>query len=142
MASDTPAKISLELIEQIEAEIKELRQAEALESQIREMTAAKRERVMTLWKRALTSQEESAKAIPPIPAPIEIPKRELPLSVERPFGAPGAPRDMLATEAKPASSKGATAILQAENAKKAPSAQQVFQSLNRLVGKSEGTLKQ
>jgi hypothetical protein len=153
----------MELIESIEAEMKDLRQLDTLESQIREMAALKRERVMALWKLALAGQAKAAvaavaaDAVPiaeaaPAP-PVALPKRsaaggerarERPSdrSGERPFGAPGAPRDLLAESGatqKIENGAGASALLNTAN--RAPSAQQVFQSLNRLVGGKAEPLK-
>lgn len=153
------AKTSLEIIEMIEMEMKELRQMEALEAQAREMAASKRERVMMLWKMALAGQTvnplaaESAasKAATPVEA---VAAKQEPQDVQnvaasvpvgkapvRPFGSPGAPRDLLTesgTASKQLGGNGASALVNGDAIKRAPSAQQVFQSLNRLVGGSKG----
>lgn len=151
MALDMNSKSSSELIELIEAEMKELRQIETLETQIREMAAVKRDRVMSLWKTAIAANPRPVKqgflvqeaiAAPPKPesveaaAPIE---KSTPTvaAAPRPYGTPGAPRDLLAESGvspKVPSGNGASALVNADAAKRAPSAHQVFQSLNRLVG--------
>ncbi len=130
----------MELIESIEAEMKELRQLETLETQLREMAAQKRERVMALWKLALAESAKSAATAEAVsvpesaPPPVTLPKRNT-NPAERPFGAPGTPRDLLAESgAKPMIENGAGATALLNGANRAPSAQQVFQSLNRLVG--------
>lgn len=146
MALDMHSKNSSDLIELIEAEMKELRQIETLETQMREMAAAKRERVMGLWKRAIAANsrpsiQEAVAATPKVerieaPSPIESPKPAA-VPAARPYGTPGAPRDLLAesgVSAKITSGNGASALVNADTAKRAPSAHQVFQSLNRLVG--------
>jgi hypothetical protein len=136
------------MLEQIEIQLAELKQAEEIEAQVRAMVASKRERLAVLLKE-FASTRKLPEAVPNA-EPIPVDRRE------RPYGAPGAPRDLLAESgavaAKEVPSKGATVMLKpgalrseavparseagpARNeAAKAPSAQQVFESLNRLVG--------
>ncbi|MDX2267876.1 MAG: hypothetical protein NW208_07210 [Bryobacter sp.] len=147
------------MLEQIEIQLEELRQAEELEAQVRAMVAAKRQRLASLLREfagVRKQEQEAVLAAAPAPSAPEPVLEEKPLLEEkpvlqakkdRPYGAPGAPRDLLAESgAKPASqmaSKGATALLKDKNAvAKSPSAQHVFQSLNRLVGGTkDSTLK-
>lgn len=147
-AQNMQAKTSSEYLELIEAEMKELRQMEALEAQIREMAASKRERVMGLWKKALGGQPigipSVTEASPGKPEANEVSTVGGGLAAGktpvRPYGSPGSPRDLLAesgTTAKVPPGTGASALVNGEALKRAPSAQQVFQSLNRLVGGSK-----
>ncbi len=145
-----------EWTELIEIQMKELREAEKLEAQIREMLVAKRERLMQLWKLAAPAaapprpEAESfapAAEAAPLP-PFEASPPPAAALPERPYGSPGAPRDLLAESGAPAAnaipSTGVRELLkrQAAASAKAPSAQQVFQSLNRLVGGvKDSTLK-
>jgi hypothetical protein len=152
MAQDMQVKTSTEYLELIEVEMKELRQMEALEAQIREMAAGKRERVMGLWKKALGGQAigmpSVTEAAPAKPEANEVSTAGGGLAngktPVRPYGSPGAPRDLLAeagtasgTAAKIPQGNGASALVNGDALKRAPSAQQVFQSLNRLVGGSK-----
>ncbi len=147
-AQDMQAKTSTELLEVIEAEMKELRQMEALEAQIRELAAGKRERVLRLWKKALEGQTIGSPSV----AEAVLRKTEVSETSNtgtnspfgkapvRPFGSPGAPRDLLAESVstpKVPAGNGASALVSGDALKGAPSAQQVFQSLNRLVGGSK-----
>lgn len=147
-AQDMQAKTSSEFLELIEAEMKELRQMEALEAQIREMAASKRERVMGLWKKAIGGQvigmssvTESAAGKPEVNEPSTVgASMAAGKPPARPYGSPGAPRDLLAENssiAKVPAGNGASALVNGDALKRAPSAQQVFQSLNRLVGGSK-----
>lgn len=163
MPLDLQPKNAAELIATMEAEMKELRQIEALESQIRELAVRKRERVLELWKATLpvavaTSVSTPSPDVAPstastLPAAITEPSQELAKAADttkesapprakvnlpaRPYGTPGAPRDLLTesgVSSKNAVGNGASALVNGDTAKRAPSAQQVFQSLNRLVG--------
>lgn len=141
------------MLEQIEIQLEELRQAEELEAQVRAMVAAKRQRLAALLREFAGVRKQEQEAVlaaapaPSAPEPVLEEKPVLQAKKDRPYGAPGAPRDLLAESgAKPASqmaSKGATALLKDKNAvAKSPSAQHVFQSLNRLVGGTkDSTLK-
>jgi hypothetical protein len=151
--------VMAEWTELIEIQMKELREAERLEAQIREMVAAKRERLMQLWTKAMerpkveatpvVAKIEAAAEAAPVTLPATMPVAMPAIVPERPFGSPGAPRDLLAESGAPLARSvgagGVSEILKKQAAsrkgevpkapeEKVPSAQQVFQSLNRLVG--------